>query len=54
MRSVNHQKHQGWRLVKNADFWAVAERILMTSKTLLSTGIDTRNNSLLLSVKREL
>lgn len=30
---VNHQKHQGWNPVKNADVWVVADIILMAPKT---------------------
>ena len=52
--SMSHQKQQDWRLVKNVDFGAVADRILMASKTLLPSGVHTRKNSLLLRMKTEL
>ena len=31
--AVSHQKHQGWGFVKNADFWAVVDTILMAPRT---------------------
>lgn len=52
--SVSHQKHRGWRSVKNADFWATVDRILMASQTLPPPGVHIRNSPLQLSVKRKL